>query len=74
MKTAIIGGGPAGLMAALASSGDVYLYEKNSDVGKKLLLTGNGRCNYFNSDMSLSNFYSSSDASKFINGINLNKL
>lgn len=48
MNTIIIGGGPAGLMAAIkcASIGDnVTLLEKNTYCGKKLLLTGNGRCN-----------------------------
>ena len=39
---AIIGGGPAGIMAAIACSADlnVILLEKNSSLGKKLLLTG----------------------------------
>ena len=47
---AIIGGGPAGIMAAIASSADlnVVLLEKNSSLGKKLLLTGGGRCNITN--------------------------
>lgn len=48
MKTFIIGGGPAGLMAALkcAEKGEeVIILEKKSQCGKKLLLTGNGRCN-----------------------------
>ncbi|MCL2756406.1 MAG: aminoacetone oxidase family FAD-binding enzyme [Firmicutes bacterium] len=50
MKIAIIGGGAAGLMCAcLMSSGhSVTLFEKNESVGKKLLLTGNGRCNLTN--------------------------
>lgn len=44
----IIGGGPAGMMAAgkAAENGvSVALLEKNSNLGKKLLLTGGGRCN-----------------------------
>lgn len=47
---AIIGGGPAGMMAAIASSGDlnVVLLEKNSSLGRKLLITGGGRCNITN--------------------------
>jgi predicted Rossmann fold flavoprotein len=64
----------AAAITAKRCGNDVTILEKNNNLGKKLLLTGNGRCNYFNSDMSLSNFYSSSDVSKFINGINLNKL
>ncbi len=45
---AVIGGGSAGMMAALkaAESGaSVVLIEKNQSLGRKLLLTGNGRCN-----------------------------
>lgn len=47
----IIGGGPAGMMAAgqAASRGkSVLLLEKNADLGKKLLITGGGRCNVTN--------------------------
>ncbi|MBR3152682.1 MAG: NAD(P)/FAD-dependent oxidoreductase [Clostridia bacterium] len=48
MKTVVIGGGPAGMMAAISASdnGDeVVLYEKENKLGKKLLITGKGRCN-----------------------------
>jgi hypothetical protein len=47
---AVIGGGPAGMMAAIAASGTskVVLLEKNSSLGRKLLLTGGGRCNITN--------------------------
>ena len=48
---AIVGGGPAGIMAAIAasqSSSSVILLEKNSSLGRKLLLTGGGRCNITN--------------------------
>ena len=49
-KVGIIGGGPAGLMAAIKASEyhDVILFEKNSSCGRKLLMTGNGRCNISN--------------------------
>jgi predicted Rossmann fold flavoprotein len=50
-KIAIIGGGASGLMAALfaAQAGaDVTVYEHNSGVGKKILASGNGRCNIIN--------------------------
>lgn len=50
---AVIGGGPAGMMAAgtAAQQGaDTALIEKNSRPGKKLLLTGKGRCNITNAD------------------------
>ena len=47
---AVIGGGPAGMMAAIAAgkTSDVILLEKNSSLGRKLLLTGGGRCNITN--------------------------
>lgn len=51
MKTLIIGGGPAGMIAAVsaADSGDeVVLFEKNEKLGKKLFITGKGRCNVTN--------------------------
>ena len=55
MKTVIIGGGPSGMAAAIAASysGDeVHIYEKNEKLGKKLFITGKGRCNLTNaSDM-----------------------
>ena len=60
MKTAIIGGGAAGLMAAclLARKGeDVLLLEKQSRVGRKLLSTGNGRCNLSNLNASEKDYH-----------------
>lgn len=48
MKVIVVGGGPAGMMAAIKASqegNDVYLLEKNNRLGKKLLITGKGRCN-----------------------------
>lgn len=50
-KVIVIGGGPAGMMAALqaAEAGNkVSLIEKNKNLGKKLLITGKGRCNLTN--------------------------
>ena len=44
----VIGGGPAGMMAAITATeygNNVTIIEKNSDFGKKLLITGKGRCN-----------------------------
>jgi|GEM_PF-900910 len=50
MKIAIIGGGAAGLMCAcrMSPQHDVTLVDKNTDLGKKLLITGKGRCNLTN--------------------------
>lgn len=47
----VIGGGAAGLMAAIAAAeegAEVCVFEKNDRVGKKLLITGKGRCNVTN--------------------------
>lgn len=48
MKVVVIGGGPAGMMSAITSAengNDVILIEKMSSLGRKLLITGKGRCN-----------------------------
>ncbi len=50
-RVAIVGGGAAGMMAAIvcAENGNtVSLYEKNEKLGKKLFITGKGRCNVTN--------------------------
>ncbi len=51
IRVGIIGGGPAGIMAAGTAAGrghDVTLIEKNKQLGKKLFITGKGRCNITN--------------------------
>lgn len=48
MKVIVIGGGPAGIMAAISAArenNEVVLIEKNNSLGRKLLITGKGRCN-----------------------------
>ena len=50
MKIVIIGGGPAGMMSAISAKeknpkNEVIILEKNNQLGKKLLITGKGRCN-----------------------------
>ena len=60
MITAIIGGGASGLMAAclLSRAGkSVILLEKQARVGRKLLSTGNGRCNLSNLNASAKDYY-----------------
>lgn len=50
-KLLIIGGGAAGMMAAVAAAGqglEVEVYEQNEKLGKKLFITGKGRCNFTN--------------------------
>ena len=50
MKIAIVGGGPAGMMCAIkaAENHQVSIFEKNEKLGKKLFITGKGRCNLTN--------------------------
>lgn len=51
MKTIVVGGGAAGMMAAIMSArcnDDVTLIEKNEKLGKKVYITGKGRCNLTN--------------------------
>ena len=52
MKVLIIGGGASGMMAALVAAQDagnrVTLLERQARVGRKLLASGNGRCNLSN--------------------------
>ena len=62
MKVLIIGGGPAGMLAGIKSAKEgnsVTILEKNNILGKKLLITGKGRCN----------ITSSIEISEFINNI-----
>ena len=50
-KVIVIGGGAAGMMAAISASGkgkEVHLLEKNEKLGKKIFITGKGRCNLTN--------------------------
>ena len=60
MKVAIIGGGASGLMAAIAAlenGNKVTIFEKNSRVGRKILSTGNGRCNMTNINADVQNYH-----------------
>ena len=50
-RVIVVGGGPAGMMAAWAAAAKghkVMLLEKNEKLGKKLFITGKGRCNVTN--------------------------
>ena len=62
MKVLVIGGGPAGMLSAISAAKEgnqVIIIEKNSELGKKILITGKGRCN----------ITSSVDISEFVNYI-----
>lgn len=61
----IIGGGAAGLIAAIHAkrkNNRVTILEKNSVCGKKILATGNGKCNYWNEEQSIDHYHSSNQA------------
>ena len=57
----VIGGGASGMVAAIQAArcgSQVTIFEKNNKCGKKLALTGNGRCNYWNDLMVLEKYHS----------------
>ncbi len=61
-RVAVIGGGAAGLTAAAACArklgkGSVVILEKQARIGRKLLATGNGRCNISNKNMNSLHYY-----------------
>ena len=77
-KVAIIGGGFSGVISSIYASklNEVTIFERNNDILKKLLLTGNGRCNFFNSNQGI-NYYHSNNMeylSKIINDENMKEL
>ena len=61
MKIVIIGGGISGIITSINAKSDnneVIILERNKEPLKKLLLTGNGRCNYYNDNQSIDNYHS----------------
>ncbi len=57
---AVIGGGASGIVAALfarANGADVTIYEANDRLARKILSTGNGRCNFTNKNASIDNYH-----------------
>ncbi|MDE6388869.1 MAG: aminoacetone oxidase family FAD-binding enzyme [Lachnospiraceae bacterium] len=64
-KIAVVGGGAAGMMAAIQSAragAQVTIYERNDRVGRKLLSTGNGKCNFSNEMMGSDYYFGSGKA------------
>ncbi len=60
-RVLIIGGGASGLMAAITAARNgakVTVLEHQNQIGKKILVTGNGRCNFTNTDQDLSHYHS----------------
>ena len=69
MKVGIIGGGAAGIMSALfaCKRGDeVTVIEHNDRLLKKILSTGNGKCNFTNINMSAKHYHGNMEAFKYI--------
>lgn len=61
-RVIVIGGGASGLVAAIVAArrgAKVTILEKNSSCGKKILVTGNGKCNYYNRDQDIRHYHSS---------------
>lgn len=69
MKVVVIGGGASGLIAAIKASeyADVTIIDGNNKLGKKILITGNGRCNFWNESINISKY--NKEASSFLNEI-----
>ena len=75
----IIGGGASGLVTAITAARKgkkVTILEKNNIMGKKILVTGNGRCNYFNQDQNIEHYRSENPEllEKLITKSNLEKV
>lgn len=76
---AVIGAGPAGMSAAVAAAkqgAKVTIFERNDIAGKKLLLTGNGRCNFTNVDIheDYFSFEAGSDAADVLNALSVQEI
>ncbi len=60
MEIAIIGGGASGILAAISAARNgaiVTIYERCDRIGRKILATGNGRCNYTNVNAKIENYH-----------------
>lgn len=68
----IIGGGAAGLAAAVTASSygmrDIAILERQSRTGKKILATGNGRCNLSHNPLSAEDYYGSCQVQEILDG------
>lgn len=61
MSVAVIGAGASGIMASICASEKekVILIDSNDRIAKKIMITGNGKCNYWNDDISITKYNSS---------------
>ncbi len=65
VSVGVIGGGAAGMMAAVTAARQgacVTLLERNDRIGRKILMTGNGRCNFGNRELSEKQYYGAEPA------------
>ena len=75
-KIVVIGGGVSGIIAAIHAKNKnnrVIILERNNTCGKKILVTGNGKCNYSNSNQDINHYHSSSsdNLESIINQVNI---
>ncbi len=74
-KIIVIGGGASGMVAAIFAArlgAKVTILERKDKVGRKILATGNGRCNLTNKDVAIHHYYSVREDQNFLDNI-LNK-
>ncbi len=71
-EIAVIGAGASGIMAAITAAGSgaaVSLFEHTDSIGSKILITGNGKCNYTNVDISRAHYHSLTDRDGVIDAV-----
>lgn len=76
-KVIIVGGGASGLMCALNSktnNNEVIILERNNMPGKKILMSGNGRCNFFNDDQDINRYHSNSNLGSIFTKESVNRV
>ena len=79
-KIIIVGGGASGITSAIRASQNkenkVLILERNNNCGKKLLMTGNGKCNFYNDNQKINNYHSNNEEliKEIINDNNTNEV
>lgn len=76
INTAIVGGGPAGLAAAITAARarqNVTIFEKSDKLGKTILKTGNGRCNFSNINIDINKYNNPKLAASVLNKVDVYK-